>query len=254
MKINEVIKTKSYVTLDDIDIPSGSSGKFLKDHCSTAYNSPFKIYRGMPKNSYSGLLFGNSSKITRKSANTGNYYTELMDNFLPAWNDYPSRSKSFICSTANFTAAEYGDLYQVYPIGDPIIGICPQRDIWDSFKNINLADFSAMFQWIQDICNIPKKDSWADIESTIIAADVCWENEDNDFEEEKNVMMRAIHNNVDAVSNVTLEKFGSFTEFLTWLLDPKRNKFQVKKLSQLPSMNNNEVWFSGAAYFKGVRT
>ena len=66
----------------------------------------------------------------RKSANTSNYYTVLFSDILPSWKKFPRRDESWICTTSFNEAVGYGKVYGVFPLGDPLLGICPKQDMW----------------------------------------------------------------------------------------------------------------------------
>lgn len=107
----------------------------IKMHCRKALNDVKKgyiIYRGMD---FQGSMYIiDPKKGTRKSANTPNYYTWIIDNDK-RWKDYPKRSKSIICTTSKRKSGVYGNKYIVFPYDGSKIGVCPEDDIWDSFKN-----------------------------------------------------------------------------------------------------------------------
>ncbi len=67
----------------------------------------------------SGTFLADSTRHLRKSANTHNYYTLLMDN-LSSWDNYPKRSKSFICSVINNPRSGTG--FVVLPFDNPKVG------------------------------------------------------------------------------------------------------------------------------------
>ena len=117
-------------------------------------------------------MFGDSSKVTRKSANTRNWYTLLFDHVLPAWQNYPKRSKSFICTTNMSTAQNYAALggndgFQVHPVGNPIIGVCPRGDIWRSFDGVNLSKVQTIFKKLAVLCDLPTTDSLENLNNII---------------------------------------------------------------------------------------
>ena len=109
----------------------------MKTHCSESMwmlknNTPF--YRGDK-----GVRFKNADAFTvdtsatlRKSQNTSNYYTVLLDN-NPVNKDYPKRSRSFICSTSAVTAGYFDDYnyFVVVPFNDAKIGYVGREDFWD---------------------------------------------------------------------------------------------------------------------------
>ena len=89
----------------------------------------YPIWRGM-------TFKGGAIKIdprtgARQSQNTKNYYTTMIDN-LPAWKNWPKRSKSLICANdaAEYNAEGYGDLYAIFPVNGARVAICPDLDIW----------------------------------------------------------------------------------------------------------------------------
>lgn len=128
--INES-RGKSYFYPDD----RGEIIDIIKTKCKNALNDAKKgyiIYRGMD---FKGDMYViDPKKGTRKSANTPNYYTWIIDHDKK-WKDYPKRSKSIICSTSERKVEAYGDKYIVFPYDGSKIGVCPEDDIWDSFKN-----------------------------------------------------------------------------------------------------------------------
>jgi len=107
---------------------------FIRSNCSeiTAVykkSNNVRLYRGIPA-SNAEFKFGDTSIRTRKSRNTENYYTIIMDND-PLWKSFPKRSESFICSSDPSYASDYGTLYLVFPVNGTKIGQCPSKDIWD---------------------------------------------------------------------------------------------------------------------------
>lgn len=107
--------------------------EFLRDNCSDALSAA-PIYRGVkqpPKDAF----FIDPKKSTRKSRNTKNFHTLLVDN-SPRWQAYPNRSQSIICTTNERRALDYGrgSAYRVFPVNGSKIGICPANDWWFSFS------------------------------------------------------------------------------------------------------------------------
>jgi hypothetical protein len=100
------------------------------------------IYRGNTKLQSNTSYKVSPSNYVRRSQNTDNYYTMMMDN-LPQWKSYPKRSKSIICSLDIDRAKTYGgyNVHVVVPIKSINLGICPKWDIWDSFTELRRADY-----------------------------------------------------------------------------------------------------------------
>lgn len=87
----------------------------------------------------------------RTSKDTDNLYQLLMDN-SSALSEYPSRSKSLICSTSQGTAQSYNEIvYAVFPIDGTQIAVSSlsdfihtRVDVFGSKFDIN-SDFSSLF-------------------------------------------------------------------------------------------------------------
>lgn len=99
------------------------------------------IFRGNRQlSSEIGEKFGvgvlDTSGTVRKSANTSNYYTVILDHiFETKYSQFPLRSKSIICSTDYNTAKEYGgtnSIVYVVPFDNAKIGETKRIDIWDT--------------------------------------------------------------------------------------------------------------------------
>jgi hypothetical protein len=106
----------------------------LTKNCSQALAQAAKdkdsrIWRGTTNLTGSGVFYPDTG--TRQSANTSNFYTELLDsNIYNA--HYPKRSKSFICSTSQDVAEGfgYGDNFAVFPFDNAKIGVVNESDLW----------------------------------------------------------------------------------------------------------------------------
>jgi len=247
MKIDEILC--EYTQLQGIIPPYGKGhidfDEFLKKKWPIAYNSSFTIYRGVEIKSEGYLLYGDSRLTERVSANTDNYYTQIIDNILPEWEKFPKRSRSFICTNEHFDAMAMGRPYRVYPVGDPLIGICPYSDLWISFKHIHLGKFARMFEEIEKELGIVVNDK--DLGS--IKNFIKYANENFDK------IIKIIKKYVQETYPNTIEDKKSFMEVLEWILDPISNSFRLARLSQIPALYNglndheHEFWFSGPAYF-----
>jgi hypothetical protein len=97
------------------------------------------IWRGqssiIPNNGLSKTSFiVDTSATERKSENTSNYYTMILDN-NPYCKDFPKRGRSFIGTTSYTTAAAYSHrgngLYAMIPFDGTKIGVVNEKDIWD---------------------------------------------------------------------------------------------------------------------------
>lgn len=92
------------------------------------------VTRAMNK---TGFLMVDTSATERKSENTSNYYTVILDNH-PYRGDFPKRSRSFIGST-NFNrskgyhgwSSDRGPMVMI-PYDDTKIGLVNREDMWDT--------------------------------------------------------------------------------------------------------------------------
>jgi len=116
----------------------------LKSNCKK-YNVNKPIYRGMRGKNKSVFGIVEGQKGGRKSENTTNHYTVIMDEVIKSTDSkYPLRSKSIICSNSKDYAKRYGDVYNIIPFDDVVIGLVPEKDIWYvdligdyTFKDLN---------------------------------------------------------------------------------------------------------------------
>ena len=93
-------------------------------------------------NNSTEILRGDSSRLKRESANTGNHYNVLFSEILPSWTSFPKRNRSWICSNNKDYAFNFGTPHYVFPVGDPLLGICPDMDWWNSFEKSGLEMLS----------------------------------------------------------------------------------------------------------------
>ena len=98
----------------------------------TARKQNRAIYRGMGWNSDQDYDMNIITPGIRESTNTSNEYTMWMSNH-PSWKAYPKRNKSFICSSTYSYAGEFGRTHWLIPLKDAVIGVCPEKDLWQSF-------------------------------------------------------------------------------------------------------------------------
>jgi len=124
--------------------------KNCRKNFHTLYIDKNPIYRGLPDNFNTAMIDSDGDWYPRKSRNTKNYMTLLMDN-LPSWKKYPKRSKSIICSTSRSKAQGYGHNYHVIPYDNTNIGICSRSDVWFSFKSKNLNGLDTVNVWNDEL-------------------------------------------------------------------------------------------------------
>lgn len=120
--------------------------KILNEHCKDALwmlkeNKPF--FRGMngaeaaTRNGFATVdTTVDTTATERKSDNTENYYTVILDN-NPNCVGFPKRSRSFICSTSSYGASHYGDdSFIIIPFDNVPIGSINRDDMWHTYIRI----------------------------------------------------------------------------------------------------------------------
>lgn len=214
--------------------------QLLKDNCSLAIKEYYKdnsIIRGVhTKIPY--RYINPKKESPRKSANTQNYYTLLIDN-SPKWKDYPKRSQSLICATSKWSS--YGYNYNVFPYDGSKIGVASDSDFWFSFsktlKNVMVNDFNIQLINLMDNFNILDFDdkSYSEIKKSFDIFD-----------------MYAKHNGIPETINKIkrlsikwIENYkGDLMKTVSDVLDPNKNGFSLKKIGDsLPK--DREVWTDG---------
>ena len=217
------------------------------------------IFRGVYSDDAEGLY--NGSNLNRKAAYANNNYYNLWLSNHRHWAEFPRRDKSFICSTDEGKASEYGDVYYVIPQDNSLIGVCPRSDIWDSFKDIPMvlgaghtsngvwSNVSTFSDCVDDIFknvlghSVPD-DDWDVFEKfaeSISMLDILEKCRDEWFFKSWYKYMK--DNNT-----------GDLETMLTYILDPTRNGFKLEKAANFVAYENREVWMSGAALFVNEET
>jgi len=218
-------------------------------------NGPERIYRGIEISRDTNYVFVEPSKFTRKSANTSNYYTLLMDN-LECWEDYPKRSKSIICSTAYGSAKTYGrgEPFLVVPYNSYNIGVCNDSDIWNSFpmaiKSTNNWDMSTFNTSLADVLFDV---SWAlTTHSPDGRTDASWEKLKSHLEQANNFLQKNGKDSFTAQCKIFLQHFNpkkeTLIEFLGRIMDPKKNKFKLISVGDKLPKDRKEVWTDAPSF------
>jgi len=246
--------------------------KLLQTKCKKAveeYKKGNIIYRGI--NNYNNYLYIQPSKSTRVSLNTENYYTLINDN-SPSWEKYPKRSKSVICTTDLYRADNYGDIYIVFPFDNAKIGVCSNVDYWWSFPFLkkvtsisSMDDFNYQLRFIFNLNYIKKYtgdidqvQTYDDLKRLFYLFDDFIKTSDSELEAEMEAEMEdegldfepldyspTLDLLQDENRNILLlkeyDKFMNMEKYIQYLLDSKKNKFELKKIGdKLPP--KREIW------------
>jgi len=187
----------------------------------------------------------------RTSANTSNEYTLLIDN-LKVWSDYPKRSRSVVCTTASSYSQNYGDIYIVLPMNGTKIGECSGKDFWESFPYTNkvmgiydMDDFNMVLKFLFRVATGEEKhdNNWSTLNHAMKEFDKKFKDE---FDEN---WMRMFSELTDEYWTKSVYYWknawkGTFEKTVSDILDPKKNRFKLKK-SGNSFGGYNELWVGG---------
>ena len=158
--LNESRKHKQSISLE-------KAIEIAKKYCSKSVH--VELWRG--GNFDDDCYLMDTSSTVRRSANTSNHYTLILDKFLGE-KDLPMRSKSFIMTGEHGTSKSFGTSRRIIPFDDAKIGNTGKEDLWyvDLNSKVDMAfeEFSALYsrldvddksydQIVKDTLNLLKK-------------------------------------------------------------------------------------------------
>lgn len=202
-----------------------------------------RIWRGFGNERQPRIYHLNISDAReRTSANTDNYYTWWIDGISKKWNEYPKRSKSFICTNNLDTAADYGAPYLMIPQIKTTIGICPKYDFWDSFgrfepNHIN-SELNRLFEESFQMVMWSKIKSLQDFVHTLQLLNGSLR--DPTFRKKITIQN-------DFVELLALKGYDIF-KTLDAIFDPNRVGFSVQEWPNININYGKEIWFSAPCY------
>ena len=227
---------KVYSKDDLCNILRKRSGLFRADRAS-----PEKCYLSSP------------SKNVRVSPFASNNYYNLFFSNNEAWSKYPVRNKSLICgSNDQMTNGRRGFGFMLIPLNPKSnLGICPDDDIWSSFKTLkdyDLEYFSNFIDEFMQVLSIQESDRFKNVPS------------DTDFHEFKSFLEKVTINDLkeyakdSPMSNKEVFiikhllqgfKDKNFYEILTEIFDPDKNGFMLMSFDRyinFDSRPDEELW------------
>jgi hypothetical protein len=223
------------------------------------------IYRGVPSTGDQEQDRANAVRFKeqmikgqRKSKNTTNYYTLIMDND-PQWSKFPPRSASLICSTSSTTAGSYGHsggTFLMLPEGDPTIGICDKNDLWISFPHMksilghyaDASDFNYAFGSINHNISIGKvPETWEELTAQL-------KHIDEAIKENPKVIDKINEYSEIAGNIIKYMPSSPFIDKLRDILNPVKNEFELTKLSGFTTRDyrDREIWFSAPTWMINI--
>lgn len=241
------VKTSDKPKFDSIKWPE--IGDALREHCSDAmwmFKSPTAtaIFRGDSKSAIEMInrkaaAKVDPSKTARRSQNTSNYYTEILDNH-PNMQEFPKRSRSFICSTSQQTAGNFSSARHpentlvLIPFNGTKIGVVGEIDLWIisiSLFNTTTRNFEEMNNYFNELS----------IEDTWQALNEFDKELKQDNPESVKAFYRVFHN-----ADPKKQDHRRFIEEIIKAYSPRKTGLKWYTTQNLPrKMSESEVWVSG---------
>lgn len=243
-----------------------SAIQFARNHCMAAIKNPNALWRGVRIND-SLYCTVNPHTTLRPSANTTNYYNLLLSN-IPSWKEYPPRNRSLIATgdvkyAESFSNGTTGNIFRVFPIDNSVMGICPQFDIWNSFKHASelLGQYNTLdgvelneiiYSFILHCLNLKSgkfDGNFEELRSYLIQVDKKLlsmnpqQIEDLIIDVQEQAHPQAGKSIVRLIRGTVKEK--SSIIFFDKIFDPDDNGFRVERISTGLHFGNNEVWTNG---------
>lgn len=215
--------------------------KYCLDTIKTFVKKDIKLFRGM--DGFSSTLSIDSSNINRKSANTYNVYTPIINEHL-SWSNFPKRN--IICSTSITTAKPYGELYWVFPYDNTKLGLCLKDDIWESwdifkkYKSLfyNSSDFNMDLVILFNDCFGEKIKGF---DNLIQLKNICSKYTKEDIIKHNKFINETF---IDIIEKNMKEK-ETIYDFLIKIYNP--DKFNVIDYKKINNNDDKEIWFDGKA-------
>lgn len=247
MKLNEILLEKEKIIRRSSETSMLEAIDFIRMNCSEIVNvykkNKVRLYRGISSSFH--FRFGDSLIRSRKSRNTDNYYTIIMDND-PSWKIFPKRSESFICSTDFNYSKDYGNVYLVFPVNGTKIGQCPGRDMWDTSipKTREMLDeFNNFIIQLGDIYKIKLSDD--NYESFLSSLKQIQEK----YNKEPNYFYEKIDSWVLTPHMQSLFKKNNYNFYKMFLDILSVENFKLWTTKNFNVFGHKECWFSGKCIF-----
>jgi hypothetical protein len=225
---------------------------FIKMNCSEITkqykNRGKRIYRGILNAQYKDdFLYGDSETSVRKSRNTKNYYTLIMDN-SSQWENFPKRSKSFVCSSGSNYASDFGYVFVAFPVDGTDIGICPTFDLWGAsekkHKGVDYDGINSLLFNFAHTNNVKIDDS-----------------NYQRFKDSLNALGKKIKNAPPVTNNFKhyerdfknklIKNADDLMGYLETVFSPE--KFELQNTKNFNPPADRELWFSGKCIFVANR-
>lgn len=224
-------KYKTEITLEN-------AIEIVKKNCMKGLSSD--LYRGgnFDDDKIYHLTTGNT---IRRSANTSNHYTIIMDKILSE-KDLPLRSKSFICSLDPDVASQFGELMRIIPFDNAKIGVVGDDDLWHATLNTPARKYSFSFE---DFAVLMSNNDISDKSYDKIISDIIKSVKELSTEDEDDLDRSEIEL-MTLFKDIKLDK-ESIEKHLYTLFDFDKIGFKFYNGATLSNIKDNtsECWISG---------
>lgn len=185
------------------------------------------------------------SSYNRLSPDTNNLHNIIIDN-SKYWIDYPNRKNSIICTTSIDYASSFGDVYRIIPLRkNSLFGSCEESDIFYCFHSLkyindNIDNPKDLEKYLGNIFNMPvgRINSYEELSRLLTK-----ENFNDDYKEEETIFGMTMYEFDEIV-----KKYGSYLDYLEYLMQPEKNGFNLFNYSQneenpiFIKNHSHEVW------------
>ena len=217
----------------------------IKSDCSVAYEAftsgKSRIYRGLPDPFPTGYKYVNPKGFERRSMNTLNYYTYVIDN-SKLWKGFPKRSQSIICTTDRGYAVNFGYPGMVFPVDGSKIGVASDYDFWGAFDN-TLAEAGDLDVFNYMLTKIVKEQGVMLDDKSLSS----FKKGLTKFDKKLSDWLKSLpgKNNLPSFDAKFMDGYkGDLWKHLETLLDPKKNNISLTSVGK-PLPKRSEVWTDG---------
>lgn len=215
-----------------------------------------EIYRGKEGEPTYGYI--EPAQYSRKSAWTENYYTLIIDH-SKTWDRYPERSESIVCTTSMSKAEDFGNIFRVFPLPGSKIGVCSDRDIWDSFHYLeeetgiwDLKNFNSVLRKLTNVCfdSSLDEENWDSFKKKINQIPECESFEhlyqEDEYPSEIDQFLVPFKTKMKNLAEYYYPNYNTFYEMVDDLLDPEKNNFELETFTSGTGLPGDvEVWTDG---------